>query len=624
MSGRTLYKANFEHNELRYVADDSLPNPENYYQNSATNLREITSITFLNGSIQTTAYTGTPYTGATGSTGSTGNTGSTGSTGHTGPTGATGVPGTAVNTGATGPTGTMGPTGYTGPAGQDGTNTNTGATGDTGPTGYTGDTGPTGMTGDTGPTGSNGLQGNTGATGAAGDMGSTGPTGSTGATGYTGQTGDTGPTGMTGDTGPMGYTGDTGPTGATGDPANASLWSTFPATQTVDASGFSITGVQNIGLTGSISNNSKMVHNFDADSPSISMVNDTASMTIQGGSMNFTNVASQYQVNVYGGNRINVQDTTSTYQGNLQPPTDTNNNQFIQGNGVNSKVRLIVNANNPTVSLTNQGENIYSRSDLSSLYYNNGTIETAKLDATAGTLTLNDGTNTSILSTTDLTFNSVPVLQTVEADITTLTIKQTNTTLQNISAAIYADGKAPTAPTSTIINTYAFTPSWYFKNQIASQKINWYFGASSPTMTVADVLGLYMYYFNGATTSNDNTGYFTIYTQNDEPSPPNWYKSKRTYIFTQSITPIANTRYCMFTNLSGTCPTPAYYAQTLINMELSPVGSSNVGAFAPTEVILAFTIGSNSASAVNSVEFCVSKFGIMTANGTQESALIPL
>jgi hypothetical protein len=80
--------------------------------------------------------------------------------------------------------------------------------------------------------------------------------------------------------------------------------------------------------------------------------------------------------------------------------------------------------------------------------------------------------------------------------------------LQNISAAIYADGKAPTAPTSTIVNTYAFTPSWYFKNTVASQKINWYFGASSPTMTVADVLGLYMYYFNGATTSNDNTEYF--------------------------------------------------------------------------------------------------------------------
>jgi hypothetical protein len=74
----------------------------------------------------------------------------------------------------------------------------------------------------------------------------------------------------------------------------------------------------------------------------------------------------------------------------------------------------------------------------------------------------------------------------------------------------------------------------------------------------------------------------------------------------------------MYMNVSGTCPTPAYYGQTLITMQLSPVGSSNFGPFAPTELILAFTIQSNSASAVNSVEFAVSKFGIMTASGTTE------
>jgi hypothetical protein len=74
----------------------------------------------------------------------------------------------------------------------------------------------------------------------------------------------------------------------------------------------------------------------------------------------------------------------------------------------------------------------------------------------------------------------------------------------------------------------------------------------------------------------------------------------------------------MYMNVSGNCPTPAYYGQTLINMQLSPVGSSNFGPFLPTELILAFTIGTNSASPVNSVELAISKFGIMTANGTQE------
>jgi hypothetical protein len=247
------------------------------------------------------------------------------------------------------------------------------------------------------------------------------------------------------------------------------------------------------------------------------------------------------------------------------------------------------------------------------VFYASGKTSNVLIEVDTPKITTTNGSDVSVLTATDLTFNGVSYSR-------ELKIKQTNTILQNISPATYADGKAPTGATATIINTYAFF-GWYFKNQIASQKINWYFGASSPTMTVADVLGLYMYYFNGATTSNDNTGFFTIYTQNDTPSPPNWYKSKRTYVFTQSITPIANTRYCMFMDVSGDCPNPAYYGQTLINMELSPVGSSNVGAFAPSEVILAFTIGSNSASAVNSVEFCVSKFGVMTEEGTQEFQL---
>jgi hypothetical protein len=59
-------------------------------------------------------------------------------------------------------------------------------------------------------------------------------------------------------------------------------------------------------------------------------------------------------------------------------------------------------------------------------------------------------------------------------------------------------------------------------------------------------------------------------------------------------------------------------------MGLSPVAGSNVGPFEPTEEILGFAISSNSASAVNTVEFCISKFGIMTENGTQEFAFIPL
>jgi hypothetical protein len=494
----------------------------------------------------------------------------------------------AGSTGATGPQGAQGiqgATGATGARGQDGTASFTGATGSTGSTGATGATG---------------------ATGEKGDMGNTGATGSQGATGFTGDTGATGATGANG------LDGATGATGASGDPANASLWSTFPAVANVDLANFDITDVQNIGLTGSISNASNtMILNFD-----------TNLISMQDGSFQSINTASGYQVNVYGGNSINVQDSTSNYQSNLLPPTYENNySKCFLGKGLNSILSLQVPDNNPTIQMSNQGENIYSRSDLSSLTYNNGTIETAKLNATAGTLTLNDGTNTSILSTSDLTFNGVPVLQPVESLISELQIKQTNLILQNFSLAIFADGRPALAPTTTIINQYAYSPAWYFLNSYASNnKINWYIGANIG-MTVADVLGLYMYIFNGLTTSNDNTPFIVIYTK-PQVGDLIFYHSRRVYIFNQSVVPVANTRYCMFTNLSGSCPTPTHYGQTLNNMVISTAQS--VGTFSPEEEILFFSISTNSSSVVNTIEFAISKFGIITPTGTQEIGFNPV
>jgi hypothetical protein len=128
-----------------------------------------------------------------------------------------------------------------------------GATGPTGPSG-----GPVGATGATGATGARGLTGFTGPTGAAGTNGSAGSTGPTGVTGVSGSVGSTGPTGAagsggaTGSTGPQGnqgVTGATGAVGATGASASANLWSTFPATQTVDFATYTLSNVNQISNT---------------------------------------------------------------------------------------------------------------------------------------------------------------------------------------------------------------------------------------------------------------------------------------------------------------------------------------------------------------------------------------
>ena len=285
--------------------------------------------------------------------------------------------------------------------------------------------------------------------------------------------------------------------------------------------------------------------------------------------------------------------------------------------------KLTLNDDNSNVSMLSP----------TSLLFDDGSNDTNFIDTSA--VTIRTPTHVSVLSATDLTFDTVSLKTQVETNTTdisnintnignldNLIITQKTTSNQYISAAIYADGRPPTAPTATISQQYAFTPSWYFKNTTAGYKINWYMGGDIG-MTVSQVLGIYMNMFNPSMTSNDNCPFITIYTTNDTPNPPNFYKSKRTYLFNQSVTPVVNTRYFMFENVSGTCPTPFHYGSVLNNMQLSTVSGSNVGAFAPTETILVFAIGSNSASAVNSVEFAINKFGIMTPYGTQEISFLP-
>ena len=80
-------------------------------------------------------------------------------------------------------------------------------------------------------------------------LGQTGPTGATGPQGIRGFTGPVGSTGSVGPTGGVGATGATGAAGATGAPgsgANASLWSTFKAIQSVDMSGNNLSNVNSI------------------------------------------------------------------------------------------------------------------------------------------------------------------------------------------------------------------------------------------------------------------------------------------------------------------------------------------------------------------------------------------
>jgi hypothetical protein len=218
------------------------------------------------------------------------------------------------------------------------------------------------------------------------------------------------------------------------------------------------------------------------------------------------------------------------------------------------------------------------------------------------TMTSNIATNTSNIATNT-------------SDINILEVKQTNALQVYSSPAIYADGRPPASVPSASSNTYA-NFGWYFKNTVAGYKINWYMPPATG-MLVSDILGLYMRYFNCATTSNDNSPFLTVYTvpTGTGDYAPGFFHSAMTYII--NTTPVANKNYTMFMNVSGSCPTPSAYASNIQTMIQSPVNNPR-GTYAPTESVLAFVIGTNSASAINSVEFIAQKLGIMTATGTTE------
>ena len=190
----------------------------------------------------------------------------------------------------------------------------------------------------------------------------------------------------------------------------------------------------------------------------------------------------------------------------------------------------------------------------------------------------------------------------------------TNTSLVYPSTAISADGIAPSQPPTSLANQYAVN-GWYFKNTVSNSKINWYLPPSLD-MTVGDLLGLYITLFNASTTSNDNMPFITVYTVPTGSGDffPGFFHSSMTYII--NTTPVTNKYYTAFANIKN-ARTPPYYSSTLISMIQSPV-SNPKGTYLSSEKILAFTIGSNSSSPTNSVEFVIQKLGVITTNTTQE------
>ena len=229
-------------------------------------------------------------------------------------------------------------------------------------------------------------------------------------------------------------------------------------------------------------------------------------------------------------------------------------------------------------------------------------------------LTIASATNTSILSSTSLTFNNYNVK-----------MNQVTPTLIYSSPVIYADGHEP-ATSLTIRNTFGYS-GWYYKNSppntAPTNKINWYFPPAKANVTlVSDLKGISISFFNGANTSNDNCLFLTVYTVGTGSGDyaPGFFHSANTYIFDQTITPIANTNYQGVAVINKNL-VPSNY-ETQIQYQQSTVNNPR-GTYSQGDKVLAVVIGTNSAAATNSVELVVNKLNLHYVDFTQSYLLIP-
>jgi hypothetical protein len=158
-------------------------------------------------------------------------------------------------------------------------------------------------------------------------------------------------------------------------------------------------------------------------------------------------------------------------------------------------------------------------------------------------------------------------------------------------------------------------PGWYFVNPqtvetpsgpVVRNKINWYFYAGADNITLGDFSAYAV--ITSDDVSNDNAPFFGIYTAvlNDGQDAATWYRSRKVYVPTATITP--GTKYLIY---FGTNPS-VHTQLPRIQLVPSPVAGSNRGPQAANEVVSLASLGTNSAAQPGRVKFVAENIGIVS------------
>jgi hypothetical protein len=333
--------------------------------------------------------------------------------------------------------------------------------------------------------------------------------------------------------------------------------------------------------------NSTVKTYLDMSLGELNLINDTYTNLITQGFMSMNDLVNNY-TGAYTSEQVNLVNNTTNFQTRVYAgQTQISNN---------------------TTDL-NDGTPTY-------LQISNLPLKNVKSRLTKDNLTITDiSNNVSVLSPTDLTFNGVSVFSNIDV----LAQKQVVPQMIVSSPAIYADSSIAPQP-SPFLASYGFG-GWAYKKaspQASNAKINWYLPFPVIGGTVGDLYGLYYQIFNNCLATGD-LPFYTVYTRplGDGSDYAPWYHSSRTYAPTANSS--ANQTCQMFMNIKSLSFTPnSIGIQNQINM--AEVITN--GVYLDTDVILFIAFGTNSGSALNSVDFSCSKIGMITNNFSAEYNLL--
>jgi hypothetical protein len=149
---------------------------------------------------------------------------------------------------------------------------------------------------------------------------------------------------------------------------------------------------------------------------------------------------------------------------------------------------------------------------------------------------------------------------------------------------------------------------WYFINNTAGKKINWYFYDGAAHDVKLSEFSAYAVVTIDSL-SNDNAPFVGLYTtrQNDGSDASSWYRSRIVYVISGSFTP--GTKYVLYTTSD-----PGVYPE-LPRIQLTPatVAGINRGPRAGTERVMTVALNTNSTAPVNAVKLVAESVGVTSS-----------